>query len=64
MSLHQIDQNHIAAGGFDVTAMGTFMKRMQDATRFSDGNAPSYLRTHPVTAERILMGLKKQRSVA
>ncbi|MEO8849079.1 MAG: M48 family metalloprotease, partial [Casimicrobiaceae bacterium] len=49
----RIGFQRLAAGGFDVTAMGTFMKRMQDATRFSDGNAPSYLRTHPVTAERI-----------
>jgi len=49
----RIGFQRLAAGGFDVTAMGTFMKRMQDATRFSDGNAPSYLRTHPVTLERI-----------
>lgn len=49
----RIGFQRLAAGGFDVTAMATFMKRMQDATRFSDGGAPSYLRSHPVTLERI-----------
>jgi predicted Zn-dependent protease len=29
------------------------MERMQKSGRFTDGNAPSYLRTHPVTVERI-----------
>jgi predicted Zn-dependent protease len=41
------------AAGFDVNAMATLMDRMQKSTRFSDGNAPSYLRSHPVTHERI-----------
>jgi predicted Zn-dependent protease len=41
------------AAGFDDTAMATFMERLQRAVRFSDTNAPSYLRTHPVTYERI-----------
>ena len=41
------------AGGFDVTAMATFMERMQRAFRFVEGNAPTYLRTHPITYERI-----------
>lgn len=38
---------------FDVTAMATFMERLQRQGRFTEGNAPSYLRTHPVTTERI-----------
>ena len=29
------------------------MERLQKAARFADGNAPTYLRTHPVTYERI-----------
>jgi predicted Zn-dependent protease len=49
----RIGFQRMAAGGFDVTSMGTFMQRMQTATRFSDSNAPGYLRTHPVTLERI-----------
>jgi predicted Zn-dependent protease len=49
----RIGFQRLAAGGFDVTAMATFMKRLQDATRFSDNGAPTYLRSHPVTLERI-----------
>jgi len=41
------------AAGFDVTAMASFMERLQKSTRFVEGNAPSYLRDHPVTYERI-----------
>lgn len=39
--------------GFDVTGMGTFFGRMQKATQLYENNAPSYLRTHPLTTERI-----------
>jgi len=39
--------------GFDVRAMPSFFLRMQKAGRLYENNAPAYLRTHPVTAERI-----------
>jgi len=39
--------------GFDVRAMPLFLERLQRAHRVYDGNAPSYLRTHPITFERI-----------
>lgn len=39
--------------GFDTRAMPAFFSRMQRATRLIEGNAPAYLRTHPVTADRI-----------
>jgi predicted Zn-dependent protease len=39
--------------GFDVHAMPTFFERLQKSTRVYDTNAPSYLRTHPLTFERI-----------
>jgi predicted Zn-dependent protease len=39
--------------GFDTRAMPAFFERMQRATRLLEGNAPTYLRTHPITAERI-----------
>jgi beta-barrel assembly-enhancing protease len=39
--------------GFDVYSMGTFMERLQRSSRFLDNGAPNYLRTHPVTYERI-----------
>jgi predicted Zn-dependent protease len=39
--------------GFDVRGMPSFFERMQRATRMYENNAPAYLRTHPLTTERI-----------
>lgn len=39
--------------GFDVRAMPTFFTTLQRGTRFAEGGAPSFLRTHPLTSERI-----------
>ncbi|MBI2509349.1 MAG: M48 family metallopeptidase [Betaproteobacteria bacterium] len=39
--------------GFDPRAMAVFFERLQRATRFYETGAPSYLRTHPLTYERI-----------
>lgn len=41
------------SAGFDTRAMPAFFATMQRGTRFSEGAAPSFLRTHPLTAERI-----------
>ncbi|MBC7756892.1 MAG: M48 family metallopeptidase [Bdellovibrio sp.] len=41
------------AAGFDVRAMAAFFTTLQRGTRFTEGTAPSFLRTHPLTAERI-----------
>jgi len=49
----RIGFQRLDAAGFDVTAMATLMERLQRASRFVEGNAPSYLRDHPVTYERI-----------
>jgi predicted Zn-dependent protease len=49
----RIGFSRLDAAGFDTGGMATFMERMQKAVRFSEGNAPNYLRTHPVTYERI-----------
>lgn len=40
------------SGGFDVRGMPSFFQVMQRGTRF-EGSAPSFLRTHPLTSERI-----------
>lgn len=40
-------------GGFDVRAMPAFFTTLQRGTRFAEGSAPSFLRTHPLTGERI-----------
>ena len=39
--------------GFDTRAMAAFFERMQKFGRIYDNNAPGYLRTHPLTSERI-----------
>ena len=41
------------AAGFDVRAMPAFFTTLQRGTRFTEGTAPTFLRTHPLTAERI-----------
>ena len=44
----------LEGAGFDVRAMPVFFERLQRATRvYEGGSSPSYLRTHPVTSERI-----------
>ena len=43
----------LVAAGFDPGAMGAFFDRLQRASRFVESNAPSYLRTHPITYERV-----------
>jgi len=39
--------------GFNNHAMPEFLERLQKATRLLDGNAPNYMRTHPITSDRI-----------
>jgi len=39
--------------GFDVTGMVDFFGRLQKFGRLYENNAPAYLRTHPLTTERI-----------
>ena len=39
--------------GFDVRGMASFFERMQKFGRLYENNAPGYLRTHPLTVERI-----------
>lgn len=43
----------LSQAGFDAHAAETFFERLQKAGRLYDSNAPDYLRTHPVTSERI-----------
>ncbi len=39
--------------GFDTRGMAEFFNTMLKSSRFVDGSAPSFLRTHPLTTERI-----------
>ena len=44
----------LAASGFDVRAMGAFFEKLQRSSRLLDsGVIPTYMRSHPVTTERI-----------
>jgi len=39
--------------GFDPRAMPVFFERLQKSSRLLEGNTPTYLRTHPLTNERV-----------
>lgn len=39
--------------GYDIRGMGSFFERLQKFGRLYENNAPGYLRTHPLTTERI-----------
>ena len=43
----------LVSAGFDPTAMATFFGRLQQGSRIYESAAPAYLRTHPLTVERI-----------
>ena len=54
----------LEAAGFDVHAMGTFFEKMQRGARVADdGTVPGYLRTHPITIERIADAQNRAASV-
>jgi beta-barrel assembly-enhancing protease len=55
---HEREADRVGLGildsaGFDVRAMPAFFNTLQRGTRFVEGTAPSFLRTHPLTSERI-----------
>jgi predicted Zn-dependent protease len=43
----------LAQAGFDVRGMPIFFDRLYRKNRLAEGQAPAYLRTHPLTLERI-----------
>jgi predicted Zn-dependent protease len=49
----RIGFQRLDAAGFDDSGMAALMQRLQKQSRFSESNTPSYLRTHPITYERI-----------
>jgi predicted Zn-dependent protease len=49
----RIGFERMVVAGFDPAAMAMLMERLQRSTRFLEGNAPNYLRDHPVTYQRI-----------
>ena len=49
----RIGMQYLAASGFDAREMAHFFDRLQQVNRHNDNNAFSFLRTHPLTRERI-----------
>jgi predicted Zn-dependent protease len=49
----RIGMNILVGAGFDPHGMAAFFEHLQKAGRFHENGAPSYLRTHPITYERI-----------
>lgn len=43
----------LSSAGYDSRGMSSFFEVLQQGSRFSDGAAPAFLRTHPLTSERI-----------
>lgn len=43
----------LVKAGFDARAMPSFFERLQRWSRVYDSNAPEFLRTHPITSDRI-----------
>lgn len=43
----------LEGAGYDVQGAADFFERLQRSTRLYENNAPGYLRTHPITTERI-----------
>ncbi|MFC3532135.1 M48 family metalloprotease [Vogesella facilis] len=49
----RLGMQYLAAAGFDPRSMPAFFERLQQVQRHSDNNAFGFLRTHPLTLERI-----------
>jgi len=49
----RIGMQILARTGFDPRAMPTFFEKLQSANRYNESSLPEYLRTHPVTTNRI-----------
>lgn len=49
----RVGMQYLAKAGYDVRTMPMFFARLDKANRYSDNAAFAFLRTHPVTTERI-----------
>lgn len=49
----RIGMQILDSSGFEVRGMSSFFERLQKFGRLYENNAPAYLRTHPLTSERI-----------
>ncbi|BEV72866.1 M48 family metalloprotease [Paludibacterium sp. THUN1379] len=49
----RVGMQYLSAAGFDVRDMPAFFQRLQQSEHLNGGDAYAFLRTHPVTVERI-----------
>ncbi len=49
----RIGMQYMSNAGYDVRNMASFFQRLEQASRYTDSTAYAFLRTHPVTVERI-----------
>ncbi len=49
----RIGMQVLARAGYDPRAMPTFFEKLQQLSRYSQSGAPEFLRTHPLTSDRI-----------
>jgi predicted Zn-dependent protease len=49
----RVGMKYLTAAGYDAREMPAFFQRLQQSERLNGGNAYAFLRTHPVTSERI-----------
>ena len=54
----------LAASGYDVNGAPGFFQRLQKATGIMDNGVPSYVRTHPLTTDRIADMQDRARNIA
>lgn len=54
----------LQAAGFDTYAMPTFFERLQRADSINEAGVPEYVRTHPLTTDRIADMLNRSRTAA
>jgi predicted Zn-dependent protease len=54
----------LSRAGFDVRGMGGFFERLQKSVRLYENNATVYLRTHPLTGERLSDMQNREQAVA
>jgi predicted Zn-dependent protease len=54
----------LAASGYDVNGAPGFFQRLQKATGIMDSGVPSYVRTHPLTSDRIADMQDRARNIA
>ena len=52
----------LSRAGFDPAAMPVFFKRLLDESRISESHAPEFLRSHPLTINRITESAERARS--